>query len=310
MAIKKACSTNISLGNTGKECDSAMGATAMLIAVPPNLKFTDSDLADPLAWIEPLMHANGRNRVYPFFGRQAPIRTINNNNESDVIATMDDGTQIFVRYGVYNRSYETTSGGLCYAKALRGLNKSGFSIIEIDQDGQMLVRKNSDGTYSGLACSFMYSPSPSLADFKNPYKNKFQYSMDPGELVNNGEIFEGAQELLSLIGLIDTNLVLFGAASATKIPFDVVTDCAEASLIAQFGTLLAVPANFVVTDLATGLPVAITAAAVVGGNHIELTGTFTSGKKYSVVGANPSVWFTATVEGYDASGSTLVVTIP
>src|SRR5688572_23319744 len=124
MAIKKACIIGNSIKNTGKECDAAMGPTAMLIAVPPSTLITLEDLEDPTEWIRPLLHAPKASRVYPFFGNVAPINTINNNAEGDTTVTMDDGTIVFLRYGIYNRLFETTSGGLCYARALAGLNKS------------------------------------------------------------------------------------------------------------------------------------------------------------------------------------------
>lgn len=216
MAIIKACLIGNSLKNTGKECDASMVATAMLIAVPPTIEITDDDLADPIAWITPLLHASKQNRVYPFFGNKAPINTINNNAESDILVTLDDGTQVFLRYGIYNRLYETIAGGICYAKALQGLNKSGFDIIEIDQQGQMLLHKNENGTFKGLSTTFMYSPSPIMADFKNtPYKNRFQYSFSPVEFVQNGEVFTGAGALLALMGLIDAEITEAAASSVT-----------------------------------------------------------------------------------------------
>lgn len=207
MAIIKACLIGNSLRNTGKECDTSMVATAMLIAVPPGLEISDDDLEDPMSWILPLMHADKQNRVYPFFGNKAPINTINNNQQSDILVELDDGTQVFLRYGIYNRIFETIAGGICYAQALQGLNKSGFNIIEIDQQGQMLLCKNANGTKRGLIATFMYAPSPIMADFKNtPYKNRFQYSFTPVELVQNGEIFTGAGSLLALMGLIDSKI--------------------------------------------------------------------------------------------------------
>lgn len=216
-AIIKACLVGNSLKNTGKECDTSMVATAMLIAVPPTLEITDADLEDPLAWILPLMHADKQHRVYPFFGLKAPINVVTNNAESDILVTLDDGTQVFLRYGIYNRIFETIAGGLCYAQSLQGLNKSGYNIIEIDQQGQVLLCKNPNGTKRGLNSSFMYAPSPIMADFKNtPYKNRFQYSFSPVELVQNGEIFTGGGSLLQLMGLIDSQIIDAGGSSVTS----------------------------------------------------------------------------------------------
>ena len=163
-AVIKACNTVSSVKNTGKECDTAMVATAMLIAIKSDETFTDTDLLDVVGWMDTLIHAK---KAFPLFGIKAPINTITNNSESDVIVTLDNGLQVFLRYGLYNRVFETTKGGLCYAKSLSSLLNSGYSILEIDQQGQMLARKNSTGTYSGLITDYMYSPSPVLSDFKS-----------------------------------------------------------------------------------------------------------------------------------------------
>lgn len=300
MAMVKACSSKSGVKNTGKECDIAMVATAMLIAVPRSVKFTDADLTDPVKWMQTLIQ---QRKAFPLFGQSAPIRTITNSNESDVIVTLDDGTAVFLRYGIYNRTFETTSGGFCYAQSLQSLNKSGYSLLEVDQTGQMLARKNPDGTYSGFITDFMYAPSPIMADFKSsPYKNRFQVSYSPVEIVNNGIVFSGASGLLSLMGLIDVQLTAAGvpASSTTKLRFKIETECAGTSITDLFPVGSIVPSNFVVTDTVTGVVVPISASAIVAG-YAELTGTFVSGKSYTVSGAIPTTLQTNGVEGYDYS---------
>jgi hypothetical protein len=283
----------------------------MLIAVPPSLVITAANLLDPIAWITPLMHASKGSRVYPFFGEVAPINDIRSNNEADKLITLGDGTQVFLRYGVYNKVYETIAGGLCYAAALQSLNKSGYNIIQIDQTGQMLLHANGDDTWKGLITSFMYSPSPLEADFDNPYKNRFQLSHTPVELVQNGEVFTGAGALLGLMGLLDAKITKASAATTTKLKIAVSTDCAGADLVARLGANLGTHANnFDVQDVATlGTPVALSAAAIVTG-WIELTGTFTTGNTYRVRGALPSAWLANGISGYDAEDSYIDILIP
>lgn len=299
MAIKKACVVKNSVNNTGKECDTSMVATAMLIALKRGTKISSTDLLDPVAWLSNLIH---QRKAFPLFGQQAPIREMSNDAEGDILVTLDDGLKVFLRYGVYNRTFATTSGGLCYAHALQSLNKSGFDVVEIDQTGQMLLRKNTDGTYGGLITDFMYAPSPIIADLKNtPYKNRFQYSYSPIELVNNGAIFNGAEQLLSMMGLID---VLVGVGtqvqSVTNIFVTVKTECAEDDLIANLPTQIVNLTNFIVTNKIGGAVVAISAAAIQNG-ELKLTGTFTSGQTYLVTGSVPTVWRTNLIEGYDAN---------
>ncbi len=312
MAILKACLVSNTPKNTGKQCDSAMVATAMLIAMTRGLKFTNEDLADPVTWLTLLIH---QKKAFPLFGQKAPIRQINNDKEADVVVTMDDGLKVFLRYGIYNRSFATTQGGLCYAEALASFLNSGLDVVEIDQAGQMLARENSSdplGDYSPLLTDFMYSPSPDMADFKNtPYKNWFSYSFSPTELVNNGIIFNGASALLSLQGLIDAQITKAAAGTITDLTIGIETTCSEEDVIAKFAEAdWEDITNFRVerTD-ALGTPVTITSVTLTTGNLV-LAGTFVSGKTYRVWGATPEVWLGNNIEGYDGSENYVDIAIP
>lgn len=308
-AIVKACNVNNTPKNTGKQCDTAMVATAMLIAMQRGIEFDDTDLEDPVAWLTTLIH---QKKAFPLFGQQAPIREITNNKESDSIVTMDDGLQVFLRYGLYNRMFGTTSGGLCYAEALQSLLNSGYDIVEIDQQGQMLARKNSNGTYSPLITDFMYSPSPTLADFKNtPYKNHFAYSFSPIELVNNGIIFKGASALLSMSGLIESKITEgVQAESTTKIYIGVKSACADEDLIAKFGAPLAVAGNFRIENVAALGTAVVPSAVAIASGEIEFTGVFGTGLTFRIWGTSPATWLAAGVEGYDASENYVDISIP
>lgn len=310
MSIIKACNTVNTPNNTGKECDSAMVATAMLIAIKKTVTFSDSDLLDPVTWLTARIQAKD---AFPLFGLNAPIRTITNDAEGDQIITLDDGLKVFLRYGLYNRTFETTSGGLCYAAALQSFLNSGYSILEVDQQGQMMARKNSDGTYSGLITDFMYAPSPVMADFKStPWKSKFSYSFSPIELVNNGIIFTGAAAFLSMMGLIDTVFTKPVASTTTVLKVGLNTECATDDLVARLGTALNHPAMYLVVDLAAPtVPLTISGVTIVSGN-LNLAGTFTTGHTIRVTGTAPSVWAaqTPTVLGYDGTTSHVDILIP
>lgn len=219
MALIKACIVGNSVKNTGKECDIAMGPTAMIIAVPPQTVITAANLADPLAWIRPLLHADKQSRVYPLFGSVAPINVITNDAEADVEVTLDDGTKVPVRLGVYSRTFETISGGLCYAEALLSFIGAGYRTIEIDQVGRTLIRREDTipKTWGGMITSYMGGKSPTLATLKDVYRNRFGYSFTPQEMVNNGEIFEGGGPLLGLMGLVTSEVVAGTAASVPSV---------------------------------------------------------------------------------------------
>lgn len=304
MAIIRACQFQNTIRNTGKECDMSMGPTAMLIAIRKGQTFTDADLTSPSSWLNVLIHASRAIRVFPFFGQNAPIREITNDKEADVIVTLDDGSKTFLRYGFYTRTFGTTSGSLGYAKSLQGLNKSGYSIIEIDQQGNMLCRDNGDGTYSGLVTDLTYSPAPTLPDMKtNVYKNHFLLTYSPLELVNYGVILEGAQPLLSAMGLIDAHFTAPVASSTTDINVAILTNVALSDLVAMFGTAWNHANNFVVTD-PTGTVVTVTGVTQVAASgttpaYVVLAGTFVSGTTYTVNISSPAGLLANNIDGYD-----------
>lgn len=210
-AVIKACNKGATIKNTASECSESMGPTAMLYAVPSTMKWTDTDLEDFTTFLLNGIHGAKGARIYPLFGPSVPIRKITLSKESDVIPVMDDGTPIFVRYGTLTRAFATTEGGLCFALALQSLNHSGYSIVEVDNANQILMRRNEDGTYGGLRCTFMYSPSPDLADFKNPGFINFQITFTPAEYVGFGVIFQGDATISDQEGLIDVSIVQDGA---------------------------------------------------------------------------------------------------
>lgn len=308
-ALVSACKKGLSIKNTRSECNESMGPTSRLIAVPPGATFTKANLADFTNYVNTQLHAALGARWYVMFGPDVPIRKITNNKEADVIFTADDGTQIFIRYGVLNRAFGTTEGGLCFATALMSLNKSGYSFIEIDNATQVMVRQNTDGTYSALKTTFVYSPSIDLADFKNPAFTNFQISIKPEEYVRNGMIFQADDDsLLDLISLADTEVTDATGSSTTKLKIGVETICGETDLVALLGTDLAQITNFVVKKKTDGTSPSVTAAAIVGG-HIELTGTFVTATVYTVSLAAPSVLLGNDVEGYEGTVS-VDITIP
>lgn len=307
-ALIKACNKANSIRNTGSDCSESLGPTAMLFAVPEGLTWTASDMVDFAGFLHTKIHGSKTVRVYPLFGAAVPIRKITTSKESDVIPVMEDGTPIFVRYGSLTRSFATTEGGICFAQALQSLNKSGYSILELDNANQILMRNNGDATYSALKTTFMYSPSPDLADLKNPAFTNFQISYRPEEYVGFGEIFQGDASLSNLMGLLDADVTDATGSSTTKLKIGVTSECSLTDLVALLGAPLATMSNFVVKKVSDGSTPTITAAGIVGG-HIELTGTFVSSAAYTVSLAPPATLLGNLVAGYEGIGS-VTITIP
>lgn len=311
-ALVKACNVSQSIKNTGFECSAAMGPVAMIIAVPKGLKWTTSDMDDFPAYIQTQMHASASARVYPLFGSNAPIRTINVNDADDVTQTFDDGLEVFIRSGYANRILETNEGGLCYAKALRSFLNAGYAFIEIDKEGQVCFKKNADGTFSGFP-AYIGGSTPKAANFTEKYMNRFRLSYDPTNYINSGEIYAGAEAILDYMGLIDVELFSAAAATTTTLKIGVKTECAETDLVALLDDDLALVANFVVTE---GGVVITPSAAVIetasGVTYVKLTiAAQTSADVIRVALAAPSVLKTNGVEGYEMAEDGYVdITIP
>jgi len=308
-ALIKACQKSGSIKNTRSECHESMGPTVLLIAVPPGATWTETEMADFKTYLTNQIHAAKASRFYPLFGPDVPIRKITPSKESDVIPVQEDGTPIFVRYGSITRVFGTTEGGLCFAEALMSLNKAGYNIIEVDNADQVLFRDNGDGTFSALKTTFMYSPSPDVADLKNPGYTYFQISYRPEEYVKYGTIWQDDSGIVNLVGLLDAAVTDATGSTTTKLKVGVETVCGLTDLVAtSLATPLATVSNFIVKLKSTGAVQTITAAAVNSG-HIELTGTFTSGAVYTVALAAPSVLLTNNVPGYEGLVS-VDITIP
>lgn len=212
----KACQEIGNFNNTGIECKVNPGVLAMLLAMPITTKLTEQQMSDLHTSINTYTHASVGSRWYPLFGYACPIRGIDNAKENDTTATLDDGTKVFIRRGVYNKKLTTNEGGLSFVKKLDFLRNSGYGVMEVDEQGQLLCLKNDDDTYSPINIDYMNALSPDFADMKNPFKNGFEYSYSPTQIIKRGFMFSGADFLLQKTGLIDCKLLAVANSSVAN----------------------------------------------------------------------------------------------
>ena len=310
MALINPCIPGSTIKNTGSECSDAMLATYMLIMVPEAATWTATDELDFTAKVQTMVHAPAATRWWPLFGRNAKINGITDSPEGDVVETMEDGSKAFIRNGMFNRTFLTTKGGDCFAKALQAMDKH-YAFIEIDAEGKVKRLVNADGTFSGIPVNVAFAPTPELANLKTTFKNKFTLDFSPIDYINNAGIVKGdaTEDILSIRGLFDSRVDAgSGTHSTTKIYLDVSTICGETDLVALYtgtgaGTIGQI-SNFVVTA-AAGTPITPSAVAIVAG-EVELTGVFTTGTNITVALAAPSVLKTNGLEGYEGTVSATV----
>ena len=199
--------------NTGSECSDSLKASGLIMLVPLTDRWDADDMADFTSFVKGKIHAAPGQRWYPIFGNRAPIRQITDAKEADVLETMEDGSTQFIRFGMYNRTFYTTDGGLCLAKALMSLTAAGkYGFIEFDIIGQVAQMDNGDGTFSAFPLNLGYGPAPELANLKTAYKNALYLSFSPQTYIKKGKIFASSpdEDLLSLSGLLDVTVYLNG----------------------------------------------------------------------------------------------------
>lgn len=276
-ALQEACDVDVSVRNTGGGCDKMLGTSKMIFAAPPGL-FIPADVDDIVAWAKEQIHAAPSARLYPFFGYAKPLWNVVYNDSDDVNETSEyTGEIAFIRAGVSNRVYETTKGGLCLAKSLISFRNSGYEFFEVDGDGNYALTKQSDGTYTLITTLNMGGKSPSFATGTTQFKNRFSISFDPTNYIN-ATVFSDGAGLLSLKGLEDVDVYVDDTSTPstnTYLYVKIKTECGSKDLVELLDTALNNPALFEVTD-SYGDPVTISAALVIG-NEVRLTGTFSPG---------------------------------
>lgn len=309
MAAKIACSASDFVKNTGSNSSLLPEAPVMIIAMNKNFKFTLDDLEDAVAFFTEKAHAVGLQKVFPMFGNSIPLDFLTNSDSADVTQTTDRGQVIFVQYGFIIMTFGTLGGGLCFARALQSFNGvSNMAFVFVDSVGRLFVKKNSDGTFSGMPAAQVFAPKITSADFKNAARTNFQIAFDPITYTNTGKLLitDAGTDILDLQGLIDLDLKPGDTPSTTTDLFvKLVDECCGDDVIATIGDDLLEPSNFIVTDDADDSVVAITGVTA-NEDELDLAGAFTSGHTYTVKGATSDDLFGNDVEGFDIIGTTKV----
>lgn len=313
MALINPCNLAVVSRNTGSECSDALVATALLILMPKGTIIPGSALTGFTAYAEGKCAAAKNIRWYPIGGTAAPIRTITDKNGNDIIETLEDGSDHFIRYDMYNRTFIMTDGGLCFAQALQSFNGNAYGFIEIDQQGKIAMMNNGDGTYSPFPVNLAYAPTPDLGNFKTTYKNKWMMSFNPIYYITKGKIFgsDTAEDLVNITGLIDAVVspAVGATQSTTHVFVNVATDCAQTDLVALYPGVtddvsMAQIDNFIITKKSDGSVVTPSAAAYIAASgstpaQVNLTGVFTTSTDYLVTLADAATLVANGINGYE-----------
>lgn len=297
MSLVAPCAVSSAPKNTGIDCAVKMSAPVLIILMPASLSWQAADEVDFLSWLETQIHATSK-RVYPLFGNVANIRTITDGKESDVTVTYDDGSMAFIRNGTITRTFVTNKGGAAYAKALNSFNAFGnWAFIEVDKFMRVNRKANVDGSYSGFPLNVAYAPTPEGATLKTEYLIPFTLNIQPDAYVQNSIIATSDQYLLDVAGLVDAKITKAAAATTTAIKIGVQTIGTQTDLVAAFPTIADLTA-FKIVDKVAGTVVTASAASIVAG-AVNLAGTYTSGKTYTVSGTGATALKALSILGYE-----------
>ncbi|QES88862.1 hypothetical protein [Rhizosphaericola mali] len=304
MALLNPCSVTGRGSNTGVECGKTLGVPAGIIMVPANAKWSLADMQDFAAYIQTKIHAAASQRWYPVF---TDLKNFEVTQDSDTQENFADGTNKMIRLGGYTLTFSFLEGGECLAKSLLSFNKKGYRFIVVDVDSQFKVRKNGDGSYSGLRVTDLYAPSPNLNTLAASYMNRIIASISVDEYIEKAEIFLNDTDLTELNGLLEVELSSVAAPTATKLTISAKTECAGTDLYDEYADALAVVDAWKVTD-STGADVAITAVAKNDTLKAwELTGAFTGTIKVSLVAPSVLQATPISVDGFESE--TLSITL-
>ncbi len=300
--------------NSGVDAQVKMSAPALFILIPLAAKWQLSDEVDFLEYIEARIQDVPSKRWYPLFGNKAPIRTVNDGKETDLVVTYDDGSIAFIRNGTITRTFITNKGGMAYTQFLLSINRlNNYGFIEVDKFNNIIRRVNPDGSLSALKPNACYAATPDPAGLKDEYRSGFVLNYTVEEYVQNGQILYSTESLLDLMGLVNATPVN-PTATTTQLTFGIQTIGSQTDLIAALTQSGGAPnpwaliSNFVVTN-AAGTVITPTAAAIVNGN-VVLTIPTQAVDNILTIGLAPAATLAANgISGYEGT-QTVNVTIP
>lgn len=309
-----------------KNCDSELGNTGIPkcafdptlmeggFLVPPGFELTKAQLATSATLQTALAAAIldiPSKRIYPL----PKFEAVTDSSEDVVTQTLGYGAPVTIREGKNVWIFQYLIGGVCLNNQLRTFNKSGYRVMFIDGDNNMVATKNktNDGAV-GITLVDYYAYPWKLNDGSNTTAYRLKFVFDP-KYVNEWVAFFNPADfnLIELTGLQQVYLnKVSRALGVIKVTAQV--GCGGDDLHALYADELADESLWVATNAATGANIPITSVAddtVDNGWTITLdtTGTppYTAGAVVISLAA-PSVLAAAGVDGY--ASKPLSVTIP
>lgn len=226
--------------------------------VPGKKTYTQAELDDFKATLVAQTLAPSKsNRVYPLHG----FKTITPSNEATVFQTMGDGTQVPVRDGNYNMTFDYLDGGLCLSMNLRSFNNRTITVLFYDANFTFFGwrKQLADGTYGLAGVPVIFRANPwEMNTGAAVSRYTVYFSMQPTYLNDTLGFYQAdfnPEEIKALqtIALKQTGVSLAGVFSVQAF-----TGCDASNLYALYSTELPDSSLWNAFNKATGGRIVIT----------------------------------------------------
>jgi len=293
---------NVGFGSVVLNIDTVRGA----FMCPPGYTLADANLPTALAQLKQDAQTDDPTvRIYPIHNLVA----VKMNSEELVVEKLGYGAGIPVREGFEDWSHRFTKGGLSLLMALRSMNGLNMNPIFYDSKGILFGYKNGLGI-APFPNQFFWASAIAASDGSKYGEYMIRNNFDTRYLLDfmaKYQVPKGT-DLSQAVGFQTVNLAAVSGPTAGAVVISLATDIGNINPYTQFKTALTNNTSWVGSNLTTGA--ALTVSGVTGNDLTkQITVTFTTsgsypttGGKFSVNLALPSVLKTNNMPGYESSG--------
>jgi len=235
------------------------------IRVGPDAEFDETALADLRAALITQTHLDSKvDRAYPIHG----FKNITDNTEDTVFQTFADGSQVPVRDGNYNLTWQYTDGGWCLSNALRSFNFQNSRWLFYDQAFQFYGwrKQNAEGAYVLAGIPVVFHANPWRMNTGAEVARFSVYFSIAAEYLNESlGFFKANFNPAEIEGLQTVAMTQVGTSLAGLITVQLTTGCDNTNIYDQYSTELAVAALWKGYNDATGAEIDIDTVTAVPG---------------------------------------------
>lgn len=222
--------------------------------------FSASELASFQTTMQTLAWQDDKeNRVYPVHRFKNPADA----TEDPTIQTFTDGSKAKVRDGVYDWTFQITSGGWGLLQALRSHASNGNTyVVFYDKQGQLLG-VNSNGLFSTITLQIFDALPWKMNTGSETAAYRIHFVFDVESANENAEFAQADFDLTQIVGLQDIKIIVNSFNKSTGVAnISLVTERGGQNLFDQYNTDV-VAALFTAFNAETGGAITVSVLAAV-----------------------------------------------